>query len=216
MSDSSTMQAMRHWTVGLPRSCPVAPPLPTKLMACKFASHSSEQSDSDLSTEMPDMSHDTSSNDEGSSSKFDDIISGGVTTLVIHNVPNRYSQEALVQDFKGFSFDFLFLPFRVKQRRSSKYAFVNFSSPTEAAIFRARFDGTCLGTSKIPVTVGNAKTQGFASNVLLHAFNEDALEKHRPFVYIMGRRVGFQELAQMMAGHGLGHQGLVPIQRFQL
>ncbi|CAE8609293.1 unnamed protein product [Polarella glacialis] len=161
--------------------CPESLPLPTKLM-----------SPSPSLACMPSFVGDLNR-------KCGEIMMGGMTTLAIHNIPNRYSQDALFVDFQGFSFDFLYLPYRLKQRRSSRYAFVNFSSPEEAARFCRKFDGLCISTSQVPLSVGIATTQGLAANLKLHISTVKANPKQKPIVFDNHmQRVDYENLAAEM------------------
>jgi hypothetical protein len=65
------------------------------------------------------------------------------TTVMIHNIPSRYSQSDLMNDLNasGFSgtFDFLYIPIDGNTLGSLGYAFVNFIDPASAAHCMASF-----------------------------------------------------------------------------
>eukprot|EP00811_Abedinium_folium_P032901 NODE_5908_length_1722_cov_13.201254.p1 GENE.NODE_5908_length_1722_cov_13.201254~~NODE_5908_length_1722_cov_13.201254.p1 ORF type:complete len:447 (-),score=93.05 NODE_5908_length_1722_cov_13.201254:205-1545(-) len=68
-----------------------------------------------------------------------------VTTVMIHNVPNRCRRHALVREltalgFKG-KYDFLYLPIDRRTASSVGYAFVNFPAPENAVRFMAVMNG---------------------------------------------------------------------------
>lgn len=66
------------------------------------------------------------------------------TTLMIKNIPNKYTQKMLLQTidikFKG-SYDFLYLPIDFKNRCNVGYAFINFISPITIVSFSGEFNG---------------------------------------------------------------------------
>lgn len=66
------------------------------------------------------------------------------TTLMIKNIPNKYTQKMLLQTidikFKG-SYDFLYLPIDFKNRCNVGYAFINFISPISIVGFSGDFHG---------------------------------------------------------------------------
>merc|ERR1712100_652780 len=57
--------------------------------------------------------------------------SGALTTIMIRNVPNRYSQRELINELKGLgfagTFDFLYVPLDLGTMSNVGYAFVNFT-----------------------------------------------------------------------------------------
>jgi hypothetical protein len=77
-------------------------------------------------------------------SENSDIVNAdGPTTVMIHNIPSRYSQSDLMNDLNasGFSgtFDFLYIPIDGNTLGSLGYAFVNFIDPASAAHCMASF-----------------------------------------------------------------------------
>merc|ERR1719161_2422782 len=68
-----------------------------------------------------------------------------VTTLMLRNIPNKYTQTALLKeiDDMGFegTYDFFYLPMDVHNRSNVGYAFINFELPCDAARFRRAFAG---------------------------------------------------------------------------
>jgi hypothetical protein len=75
--------------------------------------------------------------EEDSSSKF--------TTLMMRNIPNRFSRDQLLDlfDEQGFAtcYDLVYLPLDFKQGVGLGYAFINFVSNAEAARFQKHFNG---------------------------------------------------------------------------
>eukprot|EP00418_Pyrodinium_bahamense_P012640 CAMPEP_0179110982 /NCGR_PEP_ID=MMETSP0796-20121207/51819_1 /TAXON_ID=73915 /ORGANISM="Pyrodinium bahamense, Strain pbaha01" /LENGTH=582 /DNA_ID=CAMNT_0020809127 /DNA_START=30 /DNA_END=1776 /DNA_ORIENTATION=- len=61
-------------------------------------------------------------------------LGAGTTTLTIRNVPGRYTQDRLIEEWgPEYSYDFLYLPHSLRDQRSKGYAFVNFTTH-EAAL----------------------------------------------------------------------------------
>lgn len=62
--------------------------------------------------------------------------SGALTTIMIRNVPNRYSQRELITELNGLgfggTFDFLYVPLDLGTMSNVGYAFVNFTEPAWA------------------------------------------------------------------------------------
>ena len=55
------------------------------------------------------------------------------TTVMLRNIPNRYSQVSLLEEidqegFKG-TYDFFYLPMDTQNRTNVGYAFINFMTP---------------------------------------------------------------------------------------
>mmetsp|Transcript_83926 Transcript_83926/g.238030 ORF Transcript_83926/g.238030 Transcript_83926/m.238030 type:complete len:235 (-) Transcript_83926:101-805(-) len=103
----------------------------------------------------------------------------GATTVMVRNIPSRYTAEELIADFheRGFEggFDFFYLPIDFKNGRNRGYSFVNFRSAGLAADFAAAFNGhqlTRYPTQKI-LEVSPALTQGLDANVI-HYTRRDA------------------------------------------
>lgn len=98
----------------------------------------------------------------------------GYTTVMLRNIPNKYTREMLVkqlnQDFKG-RFDFVYLPIDFKNKCNVGYGFVNFRTSASCDEFIARYDGVdvrkCLPglNSKKVAGVTPARVQGLEENV---------------------------------------------------
>jgi len=98
----------------------------------------------------------------------------GCTTVMLRNVPNKYSREMLVKqlnkEFIG-RFDFLYLPIDFKNKCNVGYGFINFRTPAFCADFVSQFHGVdvrkCLPglNSKKVVEVTAARVQGLVENV---------------------------------------------------
>jgi len=96
------------------------------------------------------------------------LIPPGVTTLVIRNVPARYTKELLMQEWPvDGTYDFLYLPFSLKQKRTAGFAFVNFTSHEAAVHFYSQWHSKSLrdhGTAK-QLKIGVAEIQGLEENL---------------------------------------------------
>lgn len=98
----------------------------------------------------------------------------GYTTVMLRNIPNKYTREMLVkqlnQDFKG-RFDFVYLPIDFKNKCNVGYGFVNFRTSASCDEFIAKYDGVdvrkCLPglNSKKIAGVTPARVQGLEENV---------------------------------------------------
>lgn len=121
------------------------------------------------------------------------------TTLMFRNIPNKYTREMLLNEIseKGFygKYDFFYLPIDFRNRCNVGYAFINFVSHIDAALFRESFQGRQLkafNSAKIcEVTV--AKVQGKDANIEQYrnsaVMNMD--EKYHPLVFEAEKRVRF-------------------------
>merc|ERR1719436_552093 len=94
----------------------------------------------------------------------------GYTTVMLRNIPVRYTAEELLADFMedGFdgTFDFFYLPIDFHNKRNRGYGFVNFRSVELTRKFVGVFHGrrlTRYSTQKI-IEVSPAITQGFDEN----------------------------------------------------
>merc|ERR1719198_956359 len=93
-----------------------------------------------------------------------------VTTVMMRNLPNKYSQMMLVEEInnEGFlgAYDFLYLPIDQTTKANRGYAFINFVTPNRAWVFAKRFEGRPMSrfNSLKVVTVAPASIQGFESN----------------------------------------------------
>lgn len=66
-------------------------------------------------------------------------LPAGTVTLVVRNIPARYSKEKLLEEWANDgSYDLLHLPFNSTTQRPCGFAFVNFVSHEEASVFQAQ------------------------------------------------------------------------------
>mmetsp|Transcript_67431 Transcript_67431/g.179762 ORF Transcript_67431/g.179762 Transcript_67431/m.179762 type:complete len:333 (-) Transcript_67431:78-1076(-) len=104
--------------------------------------------------------------------------SAGNTTIMVRNVPNKYTQRMLLKVWKGMGFaraiDLFFLPVDLRDKANLGYCFVNFVSEEQARLFCEKVDGMKLSifrSWKILETA-EARVQGFAA--ALHNFRNSS------------------------------------------
>jgi len=101
-------------------------------------------------------------------------LSGTETTVMLRNIPNKYSRDMLVEQlshkYKGM-FDFMYLPIDFKNKCNVGYGFVNFRTAELCSQFVQSFNGVdvrkCLPgfNSRKVVEVTPARVQGLQDNV---------------------------------------------------
>eukprot|EP00931_Biecheleriopsis_adriatica_P040568 TRINITY_DN2324_c0_g1_i12.p1 TRINITY_DN2324_c0_g1~~TRINITY_DN2324_c0_g1_i12.p1 ORF type:complete len:275 (+),score=52.94 TRINITY_DN2324_c0_g1_i12:118-942(+) len=96
------------------------------------------------------------------------------TTMMIRNIPNRYSQQELMNELDrlGFlgSYDFFYMPHDRATKYNVGYAFVNFVDNYHAKQLQEVFEGFCFAKHqhqhfKKTARVSVAHLQGFAANL---------------------------------------------------
>lgn len=120
------------------------------------------------------------------------------TTLMIKNIPNKYTQKMLlstVEEFHRSSFDFIYLPIDFRNWCNVGYAFINFVRPEEIVAFYENFHGKKwkhFNSDKI-CQIAYARIQGKES--LIDHFQSSNLlgedKRCRPMVFEDGRSVPF-------------------------
>mmetsp|Transcript_2686 Transcript_2686/g.4925 ORF Transcript_2686/g.4925 Transcript_2686/m.4925 type:complete len:217 (+) Transcript_2686:149-799(+) len=92
------------------------------------------------------------------------------TTLMVRHIPTRFSLVQAMQMWPPaiWHYDFLFVPYRPKQRRSSRYVFLNFETAEDAEKFKQQWHGKALGTSGEQLVVSAAQVQGLEANIEMH------------------------------------------------
>jgi len=137
-----------------------------------------------------------------------------VTTMMLRNIPNKYTQASLLQEIDelGFagSYNFFYLPMDVHNRSNVGYAFVNFNLPKDAERFRRIFGDHRFQRfqSRKISSVCPAHVQGldenlrhFENRAVTHARND----QYRPVVLKGAQRVDFEEaVAEALARAGSG------------
>eukprot|EP00927_Polykrikos_kofoidii_P072146 TRINITY_DN68298_c0_g1_i1.p1 TRINITY_DN68298_c0_g1~~TRINITY_DN68298_c0_g1_i1.p1 ORF type:complete len:437 (+),score=60.09 TRINITY_DN68298_c0_g1_i1:124-1434(+) len=106
----------------------------------------------------------------------------GITTLMIRNLPNKYSQATLLDAFEvrgflpGAHFDFFYLPIDRLNGANLGYAFVNFVNASLAASFVDAFQGRRMRrfSSRKTIEVMAADIQGYEKNKAHYAWTRVA------------------------------------------
>jgi hypothetical protein len=104
---------------------------------------------------------------------FDSTKGERPTTMMIRNIPIRYSQNDLIMDLDDLGlkseFDFLYVPMDTKTGGNVGYAFVNFVNAESAAMCMQAFDGYHFKRRQSPANrvacVSVAHLQGLESNL---------------------------------------------------
>jgi hypothetical protein len=125
-----------------------------------------------------------------------------VTTLMLRNIPNKYTQSTLMKEINalGFasSYDFFYLPMDVHNRSNIGYAFISFLCPAETERFRASFSGHEFERfkSRKVASICNAHLQGLDANIQHFQHRAVALarnDQYRPAVFRDQKRVKFED-----------------------
>jgi len=92
-------------------------------------------------------------------------------TVMMRNLPNKYTQEGLIQEINeaGFlgTFDFFYLPIDPETGANRGYVFINFVEPSYAWLFRTTYEGRRMSSSsksRKVISVTPAALQGFDAN----------------------------------------------------
>lgn len=118
--------------------------------------------------------HAATTTTENNETSNDNKAPGHYTTVMLRNIPNKYTREMLIKqlnvDFNG-EYDFMYLPIDFKNKCNVGYGFINFRSTIVCDKFVKDFHGVdvrkCLPglNSKKIVEVTPARVQGLTENV---------------------------------------------------
>jgi hypothetical protein len=92
------------------------------------------------------------------------------TTVMMRNLPNKYTQRMLLSEINqtGFlgTFDFMYLPIDPDTNANRGYAFLNFINPSYAWMFKSTYEGRKMNrfNSNKVASVMRATLQGFDAN----------------------------------------------------
>jgi RNA recognition motif-containing protein len=148
--------------------------------------------------------------------------SGQVTTLMIRNIPNRYTQSELLNEIResGFDnkFDFFYLPMDHETHANFGYAFINFLDDREVDPFTTRFNGLKLNrfTSNKIIQIVPAQLQGFQANLQHYckkAVCTDDNIDYRPLFFVDGKCLEFHRASEFtdLANKTAASRGTTPI-----
>jgi len=133
-----------------------------------------------------------------------DLIIRGSTTLVVRNIPARYTKEKLLLEWPpDGSYDFLYLPFNFRLGRTAGHAILNFTCNEAALSFYYRWHRQRLSPtiSEPKFKIVKAEVQGLEEN-LRHLVNSkiDRITnpKYVPSVFIRRQEVPFAEFVRNM------------------
>mmetsp|Transcript_41924 Transcript_41924/g.66585 ORF Transcript_41924/g.66585 Transcript_41924/m.66585 type:complete len:374 (-) Transcript_41924:126-1247(-) len=144
-----------------------------------------------------------------------------VTTVMLRNIPNKYTQNTLMQEINDLGFcgtyNFFYLPMDVHNRSNVGYAFINFEKPKDTERFRRSFSEHRFQRfhSRKIGSVCTAHVQGLDEN--LRHFENRAVtqarnDQYRPVVLKGQHRVEFEEAVaevkarSSMRGEALANQ----------
>lgn len=125
----------------------------------------------------------------------------GTTTVMLRNIPNRYTPEELLEEMlsHGFEgcFDFFYLPTDFGTKKNMGYGFLNLRTPALAENFRRTFDRRRLTryvTQKV-LEMSPAVTQGFQANVMKYLKHQAGRVQNpwfRPMIFVPNEGSGVQ------------------------
>uniref|UniRef100_A0A7S0BC17 RRM domain-containing protein n=1 Tax=Pyrodinium bahamense TaxID=73915 RepID=A0A7S0BC17_9DINO len=146
-----------------------------------------------------------------------------VTTMMIRNVPRKYSEEALMYELQVCvspgSYNFVYLPWDARRSSNVGYAFVNFLDASTAQMFCQRLDGKPWRLVQCPkeIRIVPAHVQGIALN-LVHYIGSSVIENchaHAPMVVHNGKRISFKEAVDMYCTPELIQRHCKSVEAFQ-
>jgi len=132
----------------------------------------------------------------------DDALTAENTTLMLRNVPNELSRDALCQmlDAEGLSrlYDFLYLPADLLRHSNLGYCFVNFASHKAALAAWSAMDGFknwAVKSQKVCTVQWCSSVQGLDSHIKLYqnspVMHEAVPDQFKPILLQAGVRVPF-------------------------
>lgn len=124
------------------------------------------------------------------------------TTVILQNMPSGYSRKDLLAmvDGAGFAgkYDFVYMPVDFRRRGCYGFAFLNFSSPADAATFKDTFEGFSdwsVPTKKVCSARWSNPTQGWQANVARYrnspVMHPNVPDEYKPMVFLNGQSSEF-------------------------
>lgn len=141
---------------------------------------------------------------------FDTLSGGGLetnlsaTTLMVRNIPIRYTQEMLLKEWpNNGEYDLLYLPIHIKKRCNNSFCFINFLTPQAAQDFAAKWQNRKLQaySSRKPLDISLAVVQGFHENLMRCKCNKTMRLNNvhfLPAVFEGSRRIDVRALLEVM------------------
>mmetsp|Transcript_118321 Transcript_118321/g.314895 ORF Transcript_118321/g.314895 Transcript_118321/m.314895 type:complete len:354 (-) Transcript_118321:322-1383(-) len=141
----------------------------------------------------------------------DCVTNGTVTTMMLRNIPNKYTQTSLLKEINevgfGGTYDFFYLPMDVHNRSNVGYAFINFEMPQDAERFRRafsdhrfqRFHSRKIGSVCVAHVQGlDANLRHFENRAVTQARND----QYRPIVLQGQQRLDFDHAVGLAKARG--------------
>lgn len=132
---------------------------------------------------------------------------GEITTMMIRNVPRKYTSAVLTHELQetlpSVSFNFVYLPWDSKASTNLGYGFVNFVTSEAAFDAQAFLDGKTWGLVKSNKTIRMvpANRQGLVDNVRQYLCNTSHTEKKfRPVVILDDKEMDIHDAAEILLG----------------
>jgi len=183
-----------------------------------------QQSSTATSSTVPTMSRVGVRNDVRIGEIPRQLLEQPVTALMVHYIPSRQSQRSLMLEWPhrtmssdGYNYNLLYVPYNVRQRRISGYAFLNFETYSDALHFASRVHGGSVGTtSGKQLIVSAAARQGVSANVIhWHSTLQQVTNPaFLPVVFVDGDRVDFWAYANQLQAEC--EQEIAPAERMSL
>lgn len=124
---------------------------------------------------------------------------GSMRTLMVRNIPVRYTQDMLLKEWPNHgSYDFLYLPICIDRKRNGSFCFINFVSEALADEFRARWQKQRLEhySARKPLDISPAAVQGRDENLMQIVKNKTCRLKNphfQPAIFNGPERISMEE-----------------------
>jgi RNA recognition motif-containing protein len=110
-----------------------------------------------------------------------------MTTVMIRNIPCKYTQEYVMEEVSTVTpnYDFLYMPPARRDGGSKGYAFVNFGDAESAALFLEKFQGHSFHrqpNSLKRAEVLYAEVQGLVKNIKFYKKCKGSKSKFQPYI----------------------------------